>query len=151
MYGLEGERRLDEHALDHLEGYNGAQPVRIGNSAVNQMQLDAYGQLLEQSWRWYERGHEPDDDYWRFIVELVEAAAERWSEPDHGLWEWRGEPQHFVHSKVMCWVAVDRGLRLAEECMRQAPQRRWKKARDDIREAVEDKGYDRKRGIFVQS
>jgi len=151
MYGLAGERRLDEHALDHLEGYNGAQPVRIGNSAVNQMQLDAYGQLLEQSWRWYERGHEPDDDYWRFMVELVEAAIAHWQEPDAGFWEWRGEPRHFVHSKAMCWVALDRGLKLAEHCMRKAPERRWREVRDQIRRAIETRGYDEDRGIFLQA
>jgi GH15 family glucan-1,4-alpha-glucosidase len=151
MYGLGGERRLTEEEIPHLEGYRGAKPIRIGNAAVGQMQLDAYGQLLEQSWRWYERGHEPDDDYWRFLLELVEAAVARWQEPDAGIWEWRGKPQHFVHSKVMCWVAVDRGLLLAEHCMRKAPERRWKRARDEIREAIEKRGYDEDRGVFVRT
>jgi GH15 family glucan-1,4-alpha-glucosidase len=134
-----------------LEGYRGASPVRIGNSATGQVQLDAYGQLLDQSWRWYERGHEPDDDYWRFLVDLVEAAIEHWERPDAGIWEWRGEPTHFVHSKVLCWTAVDRGLKLAEHCMRKAPERRWKSARDEIRDAIESRGYDEERGAFVQA
>jgi len=151
LFGVGGERRLPELELSHLEGYRGASPVRIGNSAAGQLQLDAYGQLLDQSWRWYERGHEPDDDYWRFLVDLVEAAIEHWKEPDAGIWEWRGEPKHFVHSKALCWTAVDRGLRLAEHCMRKAPERRWKAARDEIREAIERQGYDSDRGIFVQA
>ncbi|HMC05957.1 MAG TPA: glycoside hydrolase family 15 protein [Solirubrobacterales bacterium] len=151
MYGLGGERRLQAVDVEHLEGYNGAAPVRVGNDAVTQLQLDSYGQLLEQSWRWYQRGHEPDDDYWRFLLELVDAAIEHWEEPDSGFWEWPGKPRHFTHSKAMAWVAVDRGLRLAENCMRKAPERRWKRARDKIREAVESDGYDSKRGVFVQT
>jgi GH15 family glucan-1,4-alpha-glucosidase len=151
VYGLEGERRLRELELEHLSGYGGARPVRVGNNAVGQHQHDAYGQLVEQSWRWYERGHEPDDDYWRFILDLVEAAIDHWREPDSGFWEWRGEPRHFVQSKAMSWVAVDRGLRLAERCMRKAPERRWKQAREEIREAIESEGYDRDRGTFVQA
>lgn len=151
MYGVGGERRLTEETLDHLEGYRGARPVRIGNSASRQLQLDVYGELLELSWLWHLRGNSPDDDYWRFLLDLVDAAAERWREPDHGIWELRGEPRHYVHSKVMCWVALDRGLRLAGESMRKAPERRWKKARDEVREAVESEGYDAERGVFVRS
>lgn len=151
LFGVRGERRLTELELGHLEGYRGAEPVRVGNSAAGQLQLDAYGQLLDQSWRWYERGHEPDDDYWRFLVDLVEAAIERSKDPDAGIWEWRGEPRHFVHSKVHCWAAVDRGLKLAEHCMRKAPERRWKKERDRIRRSIERRGYDRDRGVFVQA
>jgi GH15 family glucan-1,4-alpha-glucosidase len=104
-----------------------------------------------QSWDWHRRGHSPDDDYWRFLLTLVDSAIDRWTEPDAGIWEWRGEPRHFVHSKVMCWAAVDRGLRLAEECMRKAPERRWRAARDEIREAIESRGYDEDRGVFVQA
>jgi GH15 family glucan-1,4-alpha-glucosidase len=150
MYGVNGERRLTEITLP-LDGYQGAKPVRIGNAASGQLQLDAYGELLDLSWRWHLRGHSPDDDYWRFIIDLVDTAAARWSEPDRGMWEIRGEPQHFVHSKVMCWVALDRGLRLAEACMRQAPVRRWSRIRREIREVIETKGYDRKRRTFVQA
>jgi GH15 family glucan-1,4-alpha-glucosidase len=151
LYGVGGERRLPEVELGHLEGWRGARPVRIGNGASGQTQLDALGQLVDQSWRWHQRGHSPDDDYWRFILDLVDTAAERWRDPDAGIWEWRGEPKHFVHSKVLCWTAVDRGLRLAEECMRKAPERRWREARDEIREAIESEGYDEDRGVFVQA
>jgi len=151
MYGVGGERRLTEVLLKHLEGYRGAKPVRVGNAASNQLQLDAYGELLSMAWRRHRRGYSPDDDYWRFLLELVDTAAERWKEPDHGLWEVRGEPQHFVHSKVMCWAALDKGLRLSEECMRRAPVKKWEKTRDEIRAAVESEGYDEERGVFVQA
>ena len=151
VYGLAGEHRIGEQTLEYLHGYRDASPVRVGNQAVDELQLDAYGQLLDQSWEWYQRGHEPDDDYWRFLLDLVDAAVERWEEPDRGIWEWPGEPRHFVHSKAFCWTAVDRGLRLAEHCLRKAPERRWRKARDEIREAIEDRGYDPDRGVFLQA
>jgi GH15 family glucan-1,4-alpha-glucosidase len=150
-YGVGGERRRTELVLDHLEGYQGAGPVRIGNAAAKQVQLDVYGELLNLSWRWHQRGSSPDDDYWRFLVELVDAAADRWQQPDRGIWELRGQPRHFVHSKVLCWVALDRGLKLAKECLRKAPERRWAKIRDQIRVAVEHDGYDDHRGVFVQA
>jgi GH15 family glucan-1,4-alpha-glucosidase len=151
FYGVGGERRLSELTLGHLRGYRGAGPVRAGNAAAPQRQLDAYGHLLQQSWNWTELGHPPDDDYWRFLVALVDAAADGWSEPDCGLWEWRGDPRHFVHSKVLCWVALDRGLALAERSLRRAPTRRWKAAREEIREAVMSRGFDERRGTFVQA
>ncbi|HZD75068.1 MAG TPA: glycoside hydrolase family 15 protein [Actinomycetota bacterium] len=149
-YGIGGERRLSELTLD-LAGYKGAHPVRAGNAAARQVQLDVYGELLDLAWRWHRRGRSPEDDYWRFLLELVDTAANRWQEPDRGIWELRGEPRHFVHSKVMCWVALDRGVRLAEECLRQAPVRRWAKVRDEVRAAVEHDGYDDDRGIFVEA
>ncbi|HVD02181.1 MAG TPA: glycoside hydrolase family 15 protein [Candidatus Dormibacteraeota bacterium] len=151
MYGVGGERRLTEILLTGLDGYAHSRPVRIGNAASQQLQLDAYGALLDLSWRWHKRGHSPDDDYWRFVVELVDIAAERWSEPDRGIWEIRGKPQHFVHSKVMCWTALDRGIGLAVECLRKAPLARWRKTRKAIRDAVMEQGVDRDRKVFVQS
>jgi len=84
-------------------------------------------------------------------VSLIDHAAERWSEPDCGIWEWPGDPEHFVHSKVLCWSALDRGIRLADECMRRAPIRRWKQARDEVRDTIERRGYDSERGVYVQS
>jgi GH15 family glucan-1,4-alpha-glucosidase len=96
-------------------------------------------------------GSSPDDDYWRFLLALVDAAAERWKEPDSGIWEMRGEPRHFVHSKAMCWVAVDRGLQLAKESLRRAPTRRWKAARDEIRHELETEGFDADANTFRQS
>ena len=149
LFGIGGERRISEEQLD-LEGYGGSRPVRVGNEATGQLQLDAFGEILNLAWRWHRRGHSPDDDEWRFFSELVETAAERWSESDRGIWEWRGDARQFVHSKACCWAAVDRGLRLAEECARKAPTRRWEKARDEIREAIESRGYEKERGVFVQ-
>jgi GH15 family glucan-1,4-alpha-glucosidase len=151
MYGLGGERRLTEIELDGLAGYRCSKPVRIGNAAASQLQHDAYGELMLLSWRSHLRGHSPDDDYWRFLVDLVETVAQRWSEPDSGIWEVRGDPLQFVHSKVMCWVAVDRGLALAQACLRSAPVGRWRRLAAEIKKAVEDQGYDSRRGVFVQA
>ncbi len=149
MFGVGGERRVGEEEVD-LAGYRGARPVRVGNAAVGQLQLDAYGEILNLAWRWHRRGHSPDDDEWRFFADVAEMAAERWQEPDRGIWEWRGQPRHFVHSKAACWVALDHGLKLAEECNRRAPVRRWRKARKEIMAAIDEHGYDPERGVFVQ-
>jgi GH15 family glucan-1,4-alpha-glucosidase len=151
LYGIGGERRLHEQELDHLAGYKGARPVRVGNAAEGQLQLDVYGELLDLAWQWHARGRSPDHDYWEFLVELVNKAARCWQQPDRGIWELRGKPRHFVHSKAMCWVALDRGLRLAEDLGRKAPRDEWRRARDEVRRAVEERGYDRRRGIFVQA
>ncbi len=151
LYGVGGERRLPEVELTGMEGYRRARPVRVGNSASSQTQLDMYGHILELAWRWHQRGHSPSDDYWRFLMGLVDAAADRWLEPDRGIWEVRGRPHHFVHSKVMCWAAVDRGIRLAKEGGRPAPVRRWTAARARIRRAVETRGFDRRQGVFVRA
>jgi GH15 family glucan-1,4-alpha-glucosidase len=151
LYGLGGERRISEVRLDHLEGYRCSTPVRVGNAASTQLQLDVYGYLLDLAWRWHQRGHSPDDDYWRFLKGLVDAVTRLWDQPDRGIWESRGEPQHYVHSKVMCWAALERGIRLAHECERQAPIERWQTCRDEVRRAIESKGYDQRRGIFVRA
>jgi GH15 family glucan-1,4-alpha-glucosidase len=151
VYGVGGERRVRCQTLSGVEGYRGSEPVEIGNDAAGQRQLDAYGELVNLTWRWHRRGHSPTDDDWRFLVSLLDHAAENWSKPDQGIWEWPGEPDHFVHSKALCWGALDRGIRLADESMRRAPTRRWKKTRDEIRRAIERRGYDRKRGVFVQA
>ena len=151
FYGVGGERRMVGRPLDWLEGYRRSAPVNLGNSASAQRQLDAYGELINLSWRWHRRGHSPSDDDWRFLVSLIDHAAEQWSQPDCGIWEWPGEPEHFVHSKVLCWGTLDRGLRLADECMRRAPTRRWARAREKLRETIERRGYDRRRGVFVQA
>jgi GH15 family glucan-1,4-alpha-glucosidase len=151
MYGVGGERRLNEQELPTLEGYRRAAPVRIGNGAAAQFQLDLYGELLDLAWRWHQRGYSPDDDYWRFIVETVNQCAGQWKEPDSGIWEVRGPRKHFVHSKVMSWVAMDRGIRLAQESRRAGPIRKWQRLRTEIRRSVERNGYDSKRGVFVQA
>ena len=151
VFGLGGERWLPENEIRRLEGYRGAKPVRAGNDAWRQSQLDTYGELLDLAYRWHNQGHSPDDDYWEFLVELVCAAVESWQRPDRSIWELRGEPRHFVYSKVMCWAALDRGIKLAEDIGREAPLDIWKKARDEVRLAVETRGYDADRGVFVQA
>ena len=151
LYGIGGERRLHEYEIEELEGYRGAKPVRIGNAAERQLQLDAYGEIVDLAWRWYCRGHCPDDDYWTFLVDLVNKVCQSWWMPDRGIWELRGEPRHFVHSKVMCWAALDDGIRLAEGLDRDAPLKKWTATREKIRQEVETKGYDAARGLFVQA
>ncbi|MBV9214414.1 MAG: glycoside hydrolase family 15 protein [Actinobacteria bacterium] len=150
VYGIGGGRRIDQQEIEELEGYRGVGPVHTGNGARRQKQLDALGELVSLAWRWHERGNSPDDDLWKFIVSLCDAAAKRWREPDSGLWEWPSRPMHFTQSKVTCWAALDRGLALAEECMREAPKRRWQRARGQIRRAVETDGYEKRRGVFRQ-
>jgi GH15 family glucan-1,4-alpha-glucosidase len=164
LYGIHGERRLPEQTLDHLEGYRGSAPVRIGNAASRQLQLDVYGELMQVAWHLGARGRpeggalrslpcdqDDQDARWAFLVSVVEAAATRWTEPDSGIWELRGAPRHLVHSKVACWAALDRGLRLATRTGRPAPLRRWRRVRDQIGTAVEQHGYDRRRGVFTHA
>ncbi len=151
LYAVDGQRRLHEHEIAELPGYDGASPVRVGNAAAGQLQLDLYGELLDLAWNWHGRGNSPDEDYWEFVVELVEAARARWRDPDRGIWEMRGEPRHFVHSKALCWSALDCGIRLGEELERDCPLAAWRRERDEVRRAIEERGYDRERGIFTQS
>ena len=151
LFGVGGERRLHEYEIRELDGYRGAKPVRVGNAAGGQRQLDVYGELLDLTWNWHLRGHSPDDDYWEFLLELLDATVRSWNKPDQGIWEMRGKPRHFVFSKAMCWAAMERGIKLAEDLGRKAPVDRWKSVRDEIRLTVEEEGYDAKRGIFIQA
>jgi GH15 family glucan-1,4-alpha-glucosidase len=151
MYGLGGEHRLTEIELADLEGYGGAAPVRIGNAAYKQVQLDVHGVLAELAATTQQRGRQIDADYWRFLSGVIDAAATRWRDKDRGIWEVRGEPRHFVQSKVMCWVALDRGARIAQSSGLPCDLDRWLVARDEIRAAVESLGYDQERGIFVRA
>ena len=150
-YAVDGKRRLTEVVLNHLEGWRRSQPVRIGNAAADQYQGDMFGLVLELVWRWSQRGNSPEARYWDFLVELVDTAIGKWDAPDSGIWEIRAKPRHFVHSKVMCWAAVNRGVGLAERYDLKAPLRRWKKQRDQMRAEIESRGVDRRRGVFVQS
>lgn len=149
LVGIDGRRRLPEVSLDHLAGWGGSRPVRVGNAADVQFQSDMYGLLLELAWRWSERGNRPDEPYWEFLVEAVDCAADRWRLPDHGIWEIRAAPRHFVHSKVMCWAALERGIALAERHGLPAPLARWRTERDAVRAAIEEHGVDHARGRFV--
>ena len=150
MYGVGGERRLTEIELD-LEGYRGSRPVRIGNGAAKQQQFDVYGELLDLAWQWHQRGQSPDDDYWRFLASLVDRAAEIWKLPDQGMWEIRGKPRHFVQSKAMCWVALERGLQLAaNRFARHRPASGAARATSSGRPSS-GRGYSKKTGTFVQA
>jgi GH15 family glucan-1,4-alpha-glucosidase len=137
--------------LEHLEGWRRSKPVRIGNAAAAQYQGDMFGLVLELAWRWSQRGDAPQSRYWDFLVELVDAAIEKAPLPDYGIWEIRAKPRHFVHSKVMCWAAVNRGIALAKRYELKAPLQRWRRACAQLRAAIEARGMDHKRGIFVQS
>jgi GH15 family glucan-1,4-alpha-glucosidase len=151
LYAVDGKRRLTEVKLDYLEGWRRSRPVRVGNAAELQFQSDVYGMLLELSARWSERGNSPTAPYWSFLVALVEAAIEKWQLPDRGLWEVRSAPRHFVHSKVLCWVAVDRGIALAEAHGLDAPLKRWRRVCATMRATIESRGVDSKRGVFRRS
>jgi GH15 family glucan-1,4-alpha-glucosidase len=151
LYAVDGKRRLPELTLDGLEGWRSSRPVRIGNAASQQFQLDMYGLVVELSWRWSERGVRPERDYWEFLVSIIEAAIEKSRTPDRGIWEVRSEPRHFVHSKVMCWAAIDGGIAMAEKYNLAAPLERWRQERDSLRINIETRGVDHDRGIFVES
>jgi GH15 family glucan-1,4-alpha-glucosidase len=151
MYTLDGVSDIPEHELDHLEGYRCSQPVRIGNKASGQFQLDIYGELLDAAWELARLGVEPGEREWRFLTKVADAACRRWQEPDYGIWEVRSEPQHFVYSKLMVWVALDRALRLAEKFDLSGDLDRWRGTREAVRESILENGYDEERGSFVQA
>ena len=151
LYAVDGKRRLPEIRLPNLDGWRGSRPVRIGNGAAQQFQADMYGLVMELSWRWSERGEQPDENYWKFLTAIVEVAIARRHLPDRGIWEVRSRPMHFVHSKVMCWAAVDGGIALADRYGLPAPLDRWREELAGMRKDIEKRGYDRKRGVFVRS
>ena len=154
MYGLRGERDLAERSLDHLEGYCRSRPVRVGNEASTQFQLDVYGELLECFEILRCSGEAPDLDVsemWPAFAAQVDVVAGRWREPDSGIWEMRSPSQHFVLSKVFAWVALDRGIRAAEAAGLPADMERWRREREAVREDVLRKGYDARVGAFVQA
>jgi GH15 family glucan-1,4-alpha-glucosidase len=149
MYGIGGERDLDEHILEHLHGYEGARPVRTGNAAYCQRQHDVWGALLDSVYLHTRSRDALDERVWPILERQVEMAIKHWQEPDRGIWEIRGEPKHFTSSKMFCWVACDRGARLAE--LRDDTERaeRWQKEADKIHEDICANGVD-ERGVFVQ-
>ena len=150
MYGIDGRRELAEETLDHLEGYKGSSPVRIGNGAYNQLQLDIYGELLDSVYLYNKYGSPISSDLWGHLRGLVNWVCDHWQEPDEGIWEVRGGRRHFLYSKLMCWVAIDRGLRLADKRSFPADRDRWINTRDQIYEEILEKGWSEKRQAFVQ-
>ena len=151
MYGIMGQRRLLEWEAGWLPGYEGAQPVRVGNAAHVQLQLDVYGELVDAFHQSRMAKLKLDDGSWALECVVLEHLAEEWDRPDHGIWERRGDGKHYVSSKVMTWVAFDRGIKSAETFGFEAPLDKWRKLRDTIHRDVCDKGFDREQNCFVES
>ena len=150
MYGVGGELRLDEHELGHLSGYRDSAPVRIGNGAHSQLQLDIYGELLAAVALWHEQNL-VDEEFWQLLVSIVDWVADNWQLPDSSIWEIRAEPRHYVYSKVMCWVALDRAIRMADELGAPPSLDHWIEQRAAIHAQVMELGFDAERNTFVQS
>ncbi len=151
MYGVDGKRRLTEIEVGWLEGYRQSKPVRIGNFAARQNQLDIYGEILEMASHWDASGYPIDPHYWNFLADVVNTVCARWQDQDYGIWEFRGGPRHYVHSKAMCWGALEHGIRLAKRYGADAPVEQWQQNRDAIRQAIDCDGYDAERDVFVQA
>ncbi|MFJ8861346.1 glycoside hydrolase family 15 protein [Streptomyces sp. NPDC102451] len=151
MYGIAGERELGEAELDWLPGYENSGPVRVGNGAANQLQLDVYGEVTEALHLAHMTGLTRNDYAMGLQLKLISYLEKHWDEPDEGIWEVRGPRRHFVHSKVMAWVAVDRTIKLIESGDAEGPLERWLQLRDDIHRDVCERGYDKERNTFTQS
>ena len=151
MYGIHGSHILTEETLDHLEGYRGSRPVRIGNAAYDQLQLDIYGELLDAVYLFAKHGGPISYDLWTHLRRLLSWVCKNWQRPDEGIWEMRSGRQSFVYSKLMCWVALDRGLRLADMSSFPADREMWLQVRDQIYEEIMAKGWSDKRQSFVQT
>ena len=150
MYAVDGARRLPEWTLDHLPGYAGSAPVRIGNGAVRQRQTDVLGEVMVALERFRRAEGSADPNAWALQRVLVENLASTWQQPDHGLWEIRGDPQHFTHSRAMVWAAFDRAVRAVEEFDLDGPVEEWRRLRDSVRAEVLEKGFDAARNTFTQ-
>jgi GH15 family glucan-1,4-alpha-glucosidase len=150
MFGVGGEHDLSERTLPHLRGWRDSRPVRVGNGAWSQQQIDVYGELLDAAVLLTDQLGDLDDDVRNFFIACADTAAERWPEKDQGIWEVRGEPQHFLYSKVMCWVALDRAIRLADRLGAQDRVEWWGRTRAEIRETVLREGWNERAGAFTQ-
>jgi GH15 family glucan-1,4-alpha-glucosidase len=151
MYGIGGERRLTEWTAAWLPGYDNSAPVRIGNAAHSQLQLDVFGEIMDVHHQARRRGLSTNESGWDAQLKFLEHLKEIWNEPDHGIWEVRGAPRHFTHSKVMAWVAFDRAIKSAETFGLEGPLDEWRHLRDDIFDVVCAKAFDAELGAFVQS
>jgi GH15 family glucan-1,4-alpha-glucosidase len=150
MYGVAGERRLTEVELSWLDGYEDSRPVRIGNGASTQLQVDVYGEVLDALYQARRRGLKGSPEAWALSRKLLEWLESGWREPDEGIWEVRGPRRHFTHSKVMAWVAFDRAVKTVERLDREGPLDRWRKLRTELRKSILEEGYNAERGAFVQ-
>ncbi len=151
LYGLAGERRLPEWEVDWLPGYEGARPVRVGNAAANQFQLDVYGEVADMLYQCRRAGLDPEVGAWGLERALLDFLESNWDQPDEGIWEVRGPRRHFTHSKVMAWVAIDRAIKGVENFGLDGPVERWRALRTTIHDEVCREGYHSERGAFVQS
>ena len=151
MYGIGGEHDLSERELAHLRGWRDSSPVRVGNGAWDQVQLDVYGELLNSLWLYQEQLGTLHMEIQQFVADLADTAARRWKEADAGMWEMRGEPRHHLSSKVLCWVALDRAVKLADQLGEYAKVAEWEATRDEIRAAVLERGWSESRQAFSQS
>jgi GH15 family glucan-1,4-alpha-glucosidase len=150
MYGIDGHKDLTEEVLTHFEGYDGSAPVRIGNSAYDQLQLDIYGELMDSVYLYNKYGAPISHDLWHNLVRLVDWVTEHWQLPDEGVWEVRGGRQEFLYSRLMCWVAVDRAIRLADRRSFPYPFNRWRSTRDEIYTDIYTNFWDPDLQVFVQ-
>lgn len=150
MYGIDGRHALEEQTLDHLTGYKNSRPVRVGNAASQQLQLDIYGELMDAVFLYNKYGQVLSYNQWTYLRELMNWLCRNWQQPDDGLWEVRSGRQHFVYSRVMSWVALDRALRIANQRGLPADTELWAKTRNEIYEEIIAKGYNQKLGAFVQ-
>src|SRR5918994_2580352 len=148
MYGVAGERRLDEYVAEWLPGYEG-NPVRIGNAAVDQFQLDVYGEVMDALHQARKAGLESDKPAWDLQQALMHFVENNWNTPDEGIWEVRGKSRHFTHSKLMAWVAADRAVKAVEQTDLEGPLDRWQAVRPEIRRHIMSKGFDEKRHTFT--
>ena len=151
MYGLYGEQQLIEWQVDWLAGYESSRPVRVGNAASTQLQLDIFGEMLDSFFHAQHGMRRHNEDDFRVLVLLLDHLATIWQKPDHGIWETRGRPQHFTYSKMMAWVAFDRAVLLAEQLKYEAPVEKWMAIRDAIRDEILKKAFDKRKKCFVQS
>ncbi|WP_454852572.1 glycoside hydrolase family 15 protein [Promicromonospora soli] len=151
MYGIGGEHDLTERTLPHLSGWRGSRPVRVGNAAWTQPQLDVYGELLASAYRLREQLGEPSEATRNFLIGLADTAAALWKQPDNGIWEVRGEPRQFLFSKLMCWVALDRAVALAAQLRADDRSERWRAVAAEIRSAILEQGWSAEAGAFTQS
>jgi alpha,alpha-trehalase len=151
MYGIGGEHDLSERELPHLRGWRDSRPVRVGNGAWDQVQLDVYGELLNSLWLYRDQLGDLHPEIQAFAADLADTAARRWMEKDSGMWEMRGEPRHHLSSKVLCWTALDRAVKLGPQLGKYAKVEEWEAARDEIRAAVLERGWSEKRQAFAQS
>jgi GH15 family glucan-1,4-alpha-glucosidase len=151
MYDLDGEYEIPESELDHLEGYRGSRPVRIGNAAADQLQLDIYGELMQAAYELVRADHELEDGVADFLGRVADSACAGWHRPDHGIWEVRQEVRHYVNSKLMVWVALDRALALVRRGVLTGDVARWRDSAAQVKRSILERGYDDEIGSFVQS